>query len=98
MPTTSVSRRPRRSRAHWIRLIAEQAASDLSPRAFCAERNLGLRQFLRWKHKLNGAAESSSSPAFVELPGPESAAAPSTPGFELELELGEGMRLRFRRR
>jgi hypothetical protein len=98
MPSTFVSRRPRRSRAHWSRLIAEQAASDLSPRTFCAERNLGLRQFLRWKHKLNGAGESPAAPAFLELPGPGAAPAPSASGFELELELGEGMRLRFRRR
>ena len=97
MSVPSRARRPRRSRTYWSRVVAEQDASDLSARAFCAERDLGLRTFLRWKRKLNGSAQAPSPAPFVELAVPGVAPPPSARGWEVELELGEGVRLRFRR-
>ena len=97
MSVTSRSRRPRHARADWARLIAEQAASGLSAGAFCAERDLGLRTFVRWQHKLSRAARASSPTAFVELPLPAAAPQVATPGWEFELELPDGIRLRLRR-
>lgn len=99
MSSTIRSRRPRRSRAQWGHLIAEQAASGLSARAFCEQHGLALRTFERWERKLNRPARSPT-PAFLELPLPEPGATPmpAAPGWELELELGDGTRLRLRRR
>lgn len=98
MPATSRSRRPRHSRAEWTRLVAEQTASGLSAGAFCAERDLGLRTFVRWKHKLSRAARASSAAAFVELPLPAPTPLAASPGWELELTLPDGIQLRLRRR
>ena len=89
------SRRVRRTRAQWSQLVKEQAASGLSQQAFCSRKGLGLSTFIKWKRQFNGVSASSVKPvAFVELPVSGSV---SQPGFEVELELGEGMRFRFRR-
>jgi len=96
MSSTPLTRRPRRGRTYWARMVAEQAASELSAEAFCNQRKLTLRTFTRWKGRLNGAVPTPTS-AFVELPvapGPEPR---SSPSWELELEFAPGVRLRLRR-
>ena len=96
MSATSPSRRPRRSRTYWARRVSEQAESGLSMRAFCARHDLALKTFVRWKRKLEGA--SLSPPAFVELPVASPPVPPSAPGWDIELELPDGVRLRLQRR
>jgi hypothetical protein len=85
-------RHVRRSRSDWQQLIDEQARSGQSQRAFCAARALSAKSFQHWKRQLSAAA--SPSPTWLEL-GPlrESAAT----GWDLELELGDGVCLRLRR-
>ncbi len=95
MSSTTSNRRVRHTRAQWSQLISEQAASGLSQQAFCREHDLGVSTFIKWKRKFNGVSTSSGNPVgFVELPVGGSV---SQPDFEVELELGEGVRLRFRR-
>jgi putative transposase len=96
MSATSAIRRPRRSRTYWARMVAEHAASDLSASAFCSQRKLTLKTFMRWKRKL-AAPAAPSSPGFIELPVPAGSEARATPGWELELDLGDGVRVRLRR-
>ncbi len=96
MSATSVSRRPRRSRTYWARRVSEQAASGLSMRAFCVRHDLALKTFARWKRKLEGA--SSSPAAFVELPVTPTPGPAAPPGWDIELELADGVRLRLYRR
>ena len=95
MSATSPSRRPRRSRTYWARRVTEQAESGLSMRAFCTRHDLALKTFVCWKRKLE--AVSSSPPAFVELPVASPVPA-SAPGWDIELELADGVRLRLQRR
>ena len=88
-------RRARRTREQWSQLVKEQAASSVSQQAFCRQHDLGLSTFIKWERQFNGVSPSSVEPVgFVELPVSGST---SQPGFEVELELGEGMRFRFRR-
>ncbi len=94
MSATLESRRPRRSRTYWARMVAEQAGSELSAEAFCAQRKLSLRTFTRWKRKLEGSVPAPTS-AFVELPVITPTPSPSV--WEFELELPDGVRLRLRR-
>jgi len=89
----------RRSRAQWQWLIAEQAGSGLSQRAFCERRGLAYATFCGWRRRLReelaARARESDGPAFVEL---DVAGAASGSGWEVELALGEGVVLRLRRR
>ncbi len=88
-------RRQRRTRAQWARLVAAQAASGLSVEAFCAEHDLGVTSFKRWRRRVS---QPLTPAAFVEVPAPSAPAAPEGAGtIELELELAEGIRLRLRR-
>jgi len=93
-----------RTRHHperWRQLVAEQAASGLPARAFCAERDLSYSSFLYWRRKLangarrDGLAEQARSPGFIELL--PTGATQRTGAWELEFELGDGLTLRLRR-
>ncbi len=92
----------RRSRIEWQELIDEQAASGLSQKAFCAQRDIPLATFGYWKRKLRSVspslpAGSGADPVsladWIELPTHEPA---SGGGWQIELELGNGLCLRLR--
>jgi hypothetical protein len=84
-------RRIRRSRAEWQQLIGEQAGSGLTQSAFCALHGISVGSFRNWRHRL--AAEAAPDP-WVEL---GAVAEHGAGGWDIELDLGEGVRLRFRR-
>lgn len=86
-----VVRRVRRGRAEWQRLIEEQAVSGQTQAAFCAARGIGVGSFQNWKRRLAGSAVQDS---WVDL-GPLGERLSS--GWEIELDLGEGVCLRLRR-
>jgi putative transposase len=83
--------RIRRSHAEWRQLIEEQAGSGLTQSGFCALRGISVGSFRNWKHRL--AAEAPPDP-WVEL---GAFAGHGAAGWDIELDLGEGVRLRFRR-
>lgn len=87
------TRRVRRQRAQWQRLVEEQAASGLTQQAFCARRRVAYATFCTWKRRLRDEADGQP-PGFVEV---ELDDAP-IPGWDVELALGEGVVLRVRRR
>jgi len=98
MSSAEGSRRVRRSHAQWQQVFAEQAASGLGVRAFCAQHGLAPSSFRNWKRKLdtNGAVLGAPAPAgFVEL---APSASPDTVVWEVELELSDGLVVRLRRR
>ena len=84
-------KRPRRSREQWQRLLEEQAISGQTQAAFCQAKGLSLASFQNWKRRL--AIESSAQP-WVELGTLEQA---SNSGWDIELDLGDGICLRLRR-
>lgn len=84
-------RRIRRSRAEWQQLIEEQARSGLTQSAFCASRGISVGSFGNWKRRLAGEA---SPDAWLEL---GAVAGHGASGWDIELDLGEGVCLRFRR-
>lgn len=91
------SGRRRRSRAQWRRVIRAQSASELGQKDYCTRHGISYSTFCRWKRELGTdqvAALPSPTVDFVELaPSVASVAA----GWEVELELGEGLTLRLRR-
>lgn len=105
-------RYPRRSPAQWQGLIERQTASGLSQVAFCAREGAAVSSFQYWKHRLRQAQACASDGAtlkaadeeaglFAPLVAPTTRHAASEPahsaGWELELDLGDGVWLRFRR-
>ena len=92
----------RRNRTEWLQLIDEQAASGLSQKAFCAQREIPLATFGYWKRKLRfGSPSTPTGPStdtapladWIELPTQGSSI---DGGWQVELELGNGFCLRLR--
>jgi hypothetical protein len=96
----------RRSRAEWQSLIERAAVSPLSISAFCAAQGVSTASFYLWRKRLSaGAVARASTPAavpgqFIELGtlGIDPQGEEHAGGWDLELELGDGLVLRLRRR
>jgi transposase-like protein len=93
-------RRIRRSRSEWQQLVEEHARSGLSQSAFCTERGISVTSLRSWKRRLT--AQAHAEPArepqcepWLELGTVAGRAEPS--GWDIELELGNGLCLRLRR-
>lgn len=88
----------RRSRDEWAQLVAEQQQSGLSQQAFCEQRGVVLSSFRNWKRRLADAPTADRRDAggnWLELPVRLSDK--GTVGWDIELELGDGLCLRLRR-
>ena len=101
MATTTLkspTRRTRRSAAQWQDLIDRFEQTDQSRASFCREQSVSLGSFNRWWSKLNQPAtivsHLSDEARFVEL---QSAPVDSSPGWDIELQLGTDVVLRLRR-
>jgi hypothetical protein len=75
------------SRTEWERLVSSFERRGLSRKAFCEQASVSISSFDYWRRKL-----ATKAPGFIELPPIEPGAA-----WEIELDLGGGMALRFRR-
>jgi putative transposase len=103
----SPRRHPRYPADQWQAWIDEQARSGLSQREFCELKGLSKSSFQLWKRRLKsagGTPPASSRPSDTEsaLFAPVMAPAtqdadPDARGWEIELDLGDGVCLRFRR-
>ena len=91
--TTQVGKR--RGQEEWQYLISEQQNSDLSQKVYCQERGLGLSTFQYWKRKLTPAGlPVSQADSWLELPSAVDGSLVA--GWDIELELGNGICLRFK--
>ena len=91
--TETTRRHVRRSPSEWQQLIDEQARSGVSQTAFCAARTVSTTSFQHWKRQLaTPAAPSSSWLDLGSLPAPAVVG-----GWDIALELGDGVCLRLRR-
>lgn len=101
MPTR---RYPRYPAEQWQAWIDEQARSGLSQRIFCEQKGLSKSSFQLWKRRLTSrtSAMPQTSDAEAALFAPLAIPATEEPGsdargWEIELDLGDGVCLRFRR-
>lgn len=88
----------RRGHARWRQLINEQASSGLGQRAFCEQREIAYSSFCHWRRRLKAkpsGSDNAGQVGFVELAPAGSALAE---GWEVEVELGDGVWIRLRRR
>jgi putative transposase len=101
MPTR---RHPRYPAEQWQAWIDEQTRSGLSQRAFCEQKGLSKSSFQLWKRRLASGtsvppqSSATETPLFAPVSVPTTEASGSeVRGWEIELDLGDGVCLRFRR-
>jgi hypothetical protein len=86
-------RRIRRDSNEWSSLLVEQGDSGLSQRAFCASKGVSLSSFCAAKRRLGmHLSPVARMDDFLEIP----VRSMSAPGWEVELDLGDGVVLRLR--
>lgn len=96
-------RRIRRNRKAWQAVMRRYETSGQSQVAFCRSQGLALSSFSRWRQRLAAetgvfdkpVATAAAEAMFLEVQRPAVAVAPA--GWELELQLAEGVVLRLRR-
>ena len=91
-------RRIWRSAQQWREIFSEFAQSGQTRERICAERNLKLSTFSRWRKRLrddsHAVAANTEDSMFVELAS--QTRKPSGVSWDVELELGGGVVLRLR--
>ena len=88
------SKRIHRSPDQWSQVISDQRASGLSQVEFCRRESIALSTFARWRQRLSGAEQATSrDEPWIELSGLPGTRA----GWDIELDLGDGICLRLRR-
>ena len=89
---TRSSERSYHSESTWRELIDEWSRSGLGQREFCHRHGVGYSTFGKWKKRILSSGDRLE-PEFIEMKLPPGSAA----GWDVELELGEGVILRVRR-
>ena len=89
----TITRRKRRSREEWQQLLQAQASSEMTQAAFCAANELSVASFQNWKRRL-ASEETAPSEPWVHLGTLDR---PTDAGWDIELDLGNGVCLRLRR-
>ena len=94
MPS-SRSKRTRRTKAQWSKILGRFDLSNQDPRQFCRREGLSLSSFQRWRRELSSAAATG----FVELvstSSPSTATPDTSPtSWSLDVSLPNGVCLRF---
>ena len=100
-----MAKSPGRTAAQWRELIERYNRSGLTRRAFCAQQGIGESTLGAWQRRLRNAApptpETTQAPALfteVSLRGAPDGRDPPAPCWDVELDLGDGICLRVRRR
>ncbi len=97
---------PRRSAAQWQTIIQQYTKSGLSVTDFCQQASIGKVSFHKWHNRVKKSAANALSDSmgdFMEItPTREAVTEPrqvahSTP-WDIELDLGDGLICRLRRR
>ena len=104
------TRYPRHAASEWEALIDQQQRSGCSQAEFCKRNNLARSTFTYWKRRLAGGAASNrrqpidrngpAVPLFTALTSADDVTPAGTvtgPSWEVDLDLGNGVRLSIRR-
>ena len=86
-----MTKRIRRTPQQWQTIVDRQAASNLSPRAFCNTHQFSYPVFCKWRKRL----VANEQAPLIDLSA--LAHTPQAARWDIELDLGDGMALRLRR-
>ena len=87
------SKKVRRSRDEWRRLVERCECGELSPAEFCRREDLNPNTFRVWRSRVR--SETNAPVPFVEVVPTSAPSAVATPWL-IELELPSGAKLRVR--
>lgn len=90
----------RRGPETWRALVAEQAESGLTQRAFCQSRGLLLSTFCNAKRRIQATepvANADKVEEFIAVALDGESVRDTSQGWDIELTLGDNMTLRVRR-
>ena len=93
--TEAVEKATRRSEAEWTALMTAYEASDLSQREFCQVNEVAYSTFGYWRKRLREVAPEATQ-AVEPLLDISSLVRDAPTPWRVELDLGDGMRLRLR--
>jgi hypothetical protein len=82
----------KRTPEQWQQLLAEQADSGLTIKAFCEQKQLTLSNFYLWRKKLSGSDTLPAADNWLSLPVTQPAPAAQ---WQMELRLPGGVVLRM---
>ena len=85
-----------RSSSEWQALLAAFEASNQTVSAFCAEQGISSASFYRWRSRLS-AEGGPPAPSFIDISPPAASLPPSPTTWRIELDMGNGVTLRFHR-
>ena len=91
--------RKHRTPEQWQALVDQQRDSGLSAMQFCKQENIGYASFCNWRKRLadHSAGESANSgeASFLDLSSLMGTPPSSSPGWNIVLNLGNGVELRL---
>lgn len=86
--------RTHRSESDWQKLIQQHIASKLSVRAFCKQHHIGDQSFYLWRKRL--ATLPVEAPAINLVDITSMVTSESSPRWHIELDMGDGIKLKLR--
>jgi hypothetical protein len=104
IPKSARKKRVLRTPAQWQVLIAEFESGDLTARAFCNKHQIAVSGLHKWRHHFS---QTTCSSGFIDIgaqinssalqPLPASPIESDSTRWQIELDIGHGMRLRVYR-
>lgn len=85
-----------RSLSEWQALLAAFEASNQTVSAFCAQQDISAASFYRWRSRLSAEGDSPV-PSFIDISPSTVSLPPSPTTWRIELDMGNGVTLRFHR-
>ena len=93
--TQSTKRKHFRPQSEWQQIIADYQSSGLTQEAFCEQTAIAKSTFYKWRKRLETQPTAIEPPApFIDLS--TLVQRNGSPRWEIELDLGNGMRLSVR--
>jgi transposase-like protein len=83
-----------RPQSEWQRIIDDYQRSGLTQEAFCEQASIPKSSFYKWRKRLETPAVADEPAQFLDLNTLVKSKEP--PRWEIELDLGNGMRLSLR--
>lgn len=91
--------RKHRTPKQWQALVDQQRNSGLSAHQFCQQESIGYASFCNWRKRLAGPptddSAGSGDASFLDLSSLMSPSQSSHPGWNIVLNLGNGIELRL---
>ena len=93
----STKRKHFRPQSEWQQIIADYERSGLTQEAFCEQASIPMSTFYKWHKRLGTRSVSTEVAQFIDLNSlVQRDAQREAARWEIELDLGKGMRLSLR--